>query len=59
MQGRKRSEDRKCRQLNKCCCKGRKEMGQQLGFRICFFKMGVFLYIDENDLEKGKIGDDA
>ena len=45
--------------LEKCCCKGSKEMGQQLGFRICFFKMGVFLYIDENDLEKGKTGDDA
>jgi len=57
MQG--RSEDRKCRQLKKYCCKGSKEMGQQLGFRICFFKMGVFLYIDENDLEKGKTGDNA
>ena len=30
-------------------------MGQQLGFRICFFKTGVFLYIDENDLEKEKL----
>lgn len=38
--------------------RGVKKRGSGWGSE-CFFKVGVFLYIEENDLEKGKAGDDA